>query len=234
MRVGDEFKQILVAGQVFGEEPEVKEGFAVVGATVFFEARGFDKVEFAADEGFDARAFGGVIKGDGPVEIAMIGEGEGRHIQIDGPFHQAVDAAGSIKEAVIGMDVKMNEVFVSRRHRNSSQSIAWTPARANGALGSENGLYFTRGKKPLTEGGGNGLLLGFSLSDPYSHMSIEINIRKNEPIDRAIRRLKKKLERESVIKDVRAKRYFEKPCETRRRKNKVAAFTQMLRDRHAE
>ncbi len=65
-------------------------------------------------------------------------------------------------------------------------------------------------------------------------MSIEIKIRKNEPVDRAIRRLKKKLERENVIKDVRSKRYFEKPCERRRRKEKVMAFTQMLRRRYAE
>jgi small subunit ribosomal protein S21 len=65
-------------------------------------------------------------------------------------------------------------------------------------------------------------------------MSIEIKIRKNEPVDRALRRLKKKLERENIIKDVRAKRYFEKPCERRRRKEKVQAFTQMLRRRYAE
>jgi small subunit ribosomal protein S21 len=66
------------------------------------------------------------------------------------------------------------------------------------------------------------------------HMSIEIKIRKNEPVDRALRRMKKKLERENIIKDVRAKRYFEKPCERRRRKEKVMAFTQMLRRRYAE
>lgn len=64
-------------------------------------------------------------------------------------------------------------------------------------------------------------------------MSIEIKLRKSEPIDRALRRMKKKLERENVIKDVRAKRYYEKPCEKRRRKDKVAAFTAMLRARHA-
>ncbi len=65
-------------------------------------------------------------------------------------------------------------------------------------------------------------------------MSIEIKIRKNEPVDRALRRLKKKLEREDTIKTVRAKRYYEKPCERRRRKEKVQAFTQMLRRRYAE
>lgn len=65
-------------------------------------------------------------------------------------------------------------------------------------------------------------------------MAIEIKIRKNEPVDRVLRRMKKKLDRENIIKGTRAKRYFEKPCERRRRKTKVMAFTQMLRNRHAE
>jgi len=65
-------------------------------------------------------------------------------------------------------------------------------------------------------------------------MAIEIKIRKNEPIDRALRRMKKKLDRENIIKGTRAKRYYEKPCERRRRKEKVQAFTQMLRRRYAE
>jgi small subunit ribosomal protein S21 len=62
-------------------------------------------------------------------------------------------------------------------------------------------------------------------------MSIELKIRKNEPIDRALRRMKKKLDRENIIKGTRAKRYYEKPCERRRRKDKVMAFTAMLRRR---
>ena len=49
------------------------------------------------------------------------------------------------------------------------------------------------------------------------HKSIEIKIRKNEPVDRALRRMKKKLDRENIIKGPRAKRYYEKPCEKRRR-----------------
>ncbi len=50
-------------------------------------------------------------------------------------------------------------------------------------------------------------------------------------MERAIRRLKKRLDREGVIKDARAKRYFEKPSEVKRRKTKVAAFNDMLRNR---
>src|SRR3954464_4193543 len=92
-------------------------------------------------------------------------------------------------------------------------------------------------KKPLTGARQIGLLTSFSFQNPSRlrlHMSIEIKIRKNEPIDRALRRMKKKLDRENIIKGTRAKRYYEKPCEKRRRKNKVQAFTQMLRRRYAE
>ncbi|AWT59328.1 MAG: 30S ribosomal protein S21 [Candidatus Moanabacter tarae] len=63
-------------------------------------------------------------------------------------------------------------------------------------------------------------------------MPVEVKIRKGEPMERALRRLKKRLDREGVIRDVRAKRYFEKPSEVKRRKKKIAAFSNMLRLRH--
>ena len=59
-------------------------------------------------------------------------------------------------------------------------------------------------------------------------MSVEVKLRKGEAMEKALRRLKKKLDREGVIRDVRQKRYYEKPCEIKRRKNKVAAFNNML------
>ena len=66
-----------------------------------------------------------------------------------------------------------------------------------------------------------------------SHLT-EIRIRKGEPLDRALRRLKKRLDRENVIKDARNNRYYEKPSMRKRRKMKVAKFTQMLKARHAD
>lgn len=63
-------------------------------------------------------------------------------------------------------------------------------------------------------------------------IAIEVNIRKGEPVERALRRLKKRLDREGVIRDVRAKRYFEKPSEVKRRKKKVSAFNNMIRQRY--
>jgi small subunit ribosomal protein S21 len=62
----------------------------------------------------------------------------------------------------------------------------------------------------------------------------EIRIKKGEPIDRALRRLKKKVDRENTLRDVRAKRHYEKPTERRRRKMKVAKFSAMLARRYAD
>jgi len=62
----------------------------------------------------------------------------------------------------------------------------------------------------------------------------EIKLRKGEPVERAIRRLKKKLDREQTLKKFRERRRFEKPSAKRRRKQKAARFAAMLKARHAE
>jgi len=63
---------------------------------------------------------------------------------------------------------------------------------------------------------------------------IEIKLRKGEPVERAIRRLKRKLDREQTLKKFRERRRFEKPSARRRRKQKAARFAAMLKARHAE
>ena len=63
-------------------------------------------------------------------------------------------------------------------------------------------------------------------------MPVEVRIRKGEAMEKALRRLKKKIDREGIIRDTRQKRYNEKPCEIKRRKKKVAAFNNMLRQRY--
>ena len=62
----------------------------------------------------------------------------------------------------------------------------------------------------------------------------EIKLKKGEPVDRALRRLKKKVDREGTLKVVRSRRQFEKPSAVRRRKEKVARFSAMLAARHAD
>lgn len=46
----------------------------------------------------------------------------------------------------------------------------------------------------------------------------EVRIRKGESVDKALRRLKKKLDKEGIMREIRAHRHFEKPSERRRRK----------------
>ena len=62
----------------------------------------------------------------------------------------------------------------------------------------------------------------------------EIKLKKGEPVDKALRRLKKKTDREGTLKVVRNHRHFEKPSERRRRKEKAARFSAMLTARYAD
>ena len=62
----------------------------------------------------------------------------------------------------------------------------------------------------------------------------EVRLKRGEPVDKAIRRLKKKLDREQTLLQVRLHRRFEKPSARKRRKQKAARFAMMLKERHAE
>ena len=62
----------------------------------------------------------------------------------------------------------------------------------------------------------------------------EIKLKKGEPVEKALRRLKKKIDREGVLTDIRDHRHYEKPSERRRRKMKVARFSAMLSARYAD
>lgn len=46
----------------------------------------------------------------------------------------------------------------------------------------------------------------------------EVKVRKGESVDKALRRLKKKLDKEGIMREIRSHRYFEKPSERKRRK----------------
>lgn len=62
----------------------------------------------------------------------------------------------------------------------------------------------------------------------------EVHLKKGEPVDKALRRLKKKLDREQTLVQVRLHRRFEKPSARRRRKEKAARFAAMLKARYAD
>ena len=51
-------------------------------------------------------------------------------------------------------------------------------------------------------------------------MQTEVRVKKGELIDRALRRLKKKLDKEGTLKELRNRRHYEKPSDIKRHEAK--------------
>ena len=49
-----------------------------------------------------------------------------------------------------------------------------------------------------------------------------VEVGNNEPLEKALRRFKKKIEREGIIKQIKARKHYEKPSEIKRRKAREA------------
>lgn len=57
---------------------------------------------------------------------------------------------------------------------------------------------------------------------------IIINIKDNESVDKALKRFKKKFERTGVLKELRARTYYEKPSIARRSEKIRAVYRQKM------
>ena len=62
---------------------------------------------------------------------------------------------------------------------------------------------------------------------------IQVNLNKDEPVERALKRLKRILDRDDILKEARNRRYFEKPSAKKRRRMKEAKFKAYLDARDA-
>ena len=61
---------------------------------------------------------------------------------------------------------------------------------------------------------------------------LQVKLKKGERVDKALRRLKKKMSREGIIEDVRNKRYFEKPSQKKQKKIKEQKFKNYIRNKN--
>lgn len=59
--------------------------------------------------------------------------------------------------------------------------------------------------------------------------SCEVKLRRGEPVEKGLRRLKKLLDREGILKDMRGRKSFEKPGD-KRRKKQARARSRAARD----
>ncbi len=51
--------------------------------------------------------------------------------------------------------------------------------------------------------------------------TVEVKVRRGESVDRALRRLKKALDKEGILKTMRDKRHYERPSEKKKRLEKA-------------
>ena len=58
---------------------------------------------------------------------------------------------------------------------------------------------------------------------------LQIKLRRGEPIERALKRLKKIMDKEGMMREIRGHRYYEKPSEKKRRKAARARARAMSR-----
>lgn len=63
---------------------------------------------------------------------------------------------------------------------------------------------------------------------------IIINVKENESIDKALKRFKKKFERTGVLKEVRARSFYEKPSIKRRNVRIKAAYRQKMQTEESQ
>lgn len=60
---------------------------------------------------------------------------------------------------------------------------------------------------------------------------IVVNVKENESIDKALKRFKKKFEKTGVLKELRARTYFEKPSVKQRAVKLRAQYRQKMKDK---
>ncbi len=48
----------------------------------------------------------------------------------------------------------------------------------------------------------------------------QVEVRKDEPFEAALRRFKRKIEQEGILREIRDRKHYEKPSEKKRKKNR--------------
>ena len=81
-------------------------------------------IHLTADNGLDACSLGGLIKIDTAIHDAMIRNGNGSLAQLLDPVHHAANAAGTVQQAELGMDMKMYKTHTVASFASSSSFLS--------------------------------------------------------------------------------------------------------------
>ena len=104
---GDNLDQVAITLVVFRQHDEMVVAVALGrGAMIFLLA----DVELAAQDRLDARFLGGVDEGHRAEDVAVIGHGDRRHLELLDAVDQALDLAGAVEHRVVGVKMQMYEL----------------------------------------------------------------------------------------------------------------------------
>jgi hypothetical protein len=97
--------QVAEAGLVRGEQGEV---VALVTGSPWSGGAIVDQVGLHADDRLDPGRLARLVVLHRPVHHPVIGEAEGRHVELRGPGSERLDLASSIEQRVLAMDMQMD------------------------------------------------------------------------------------------------------------------------------
>ncbi len=83
-------------------------------------------VDLTADDRFDAGAFGRLHELHGASHRAVIGQRDGRHLELGGARNEIRDPASAVEDRVLGVNVKVNE----RGFRHAERTVYDRPRTA--------------------------------------------------------------------------------------------------------
>ena len=68
-------------------------------------------IDFAAQNGLQPTLQRRVVELYGAEKVSVVRDGDGRHLELSRAIHQATDFTGPVEQAVVSMEMKMDEVF---------------------------------------------------------------------------------------------------------------------------
>ena len=123
LEVGErhELREVLVAGEVRGQEDEVVGLIAAAGLLV---PALLGHVDLAADDRGDPALAGRVVKLDRAEEVAVVGHGQRGHPQARRSLGELVYLGGAVEQAEVGVIVEMDEGL---RFSQGATPTLWYP-----------------------------------------------------------------------------------------------------------
>ena len=101
-----ELHQVAIADGIFGQHHQV---VALLLFLLGVINGAIDDIHLIADDRLDARLGAELQQLDGAIHDAVVGQGQGRHAQLQGPLHHRRQLAGPIQEAVVAVVVERYE-----------------------------------------------------------------------------------------------------------------------------